>query len=369
MKLGILTSSRADYGIYQPLLAKLKADTRFELEIITFGMHLQVNQGNTIEIIKKDGFNKIHSVGSMPEDDTLLDIALGYGTLVKDFALFWNEHQFDLVFALGDRWEMSAAVQASLPFEIKLAHIHGGETTLGAIDNVYRHQISLAAVYHFTAAQPFSTRLSALLDKTEGIYTVGSISLEDLESTPLPDWQRVKQQFEIPFDEFVLVTFHPESVGAQKNGAYSQIAFEILEKLSQSTNILITKANSDAMGSLYNKQFEKLEELHPAKVKLVSSLGKLNYFKAMQQCFFMLGNTSSGIVESASFKKWVINVGDRQKGRLRNANVIDVEFNLKAIHEAVNSLEQVADYKGENKYLKANTTGIIINVISKDAGL
>lgn len=369
MKIGVLTSSRADYGIYQPLLTKLKADARFELEIIAFGMHLQAKQGNTVEAIQKDGYAKIHPVGNMPEGDSVFDISFGYGALVSDFALFWQEQSFDLVFALGDRWEMSAAVQASIPYELIIAHIHGGETTLGATDNIYRHQISLAAHYHFTAAEPFSERVKALIDKEEGVYTVGSISLEALDSLRLPSWFEVKQQFQIPFDDFVLVTFHPESIGASKNEDHAMVAFEVLEQLSSQHNILITGANSDAMGSLFNRQFERLQDLHPNKIKLVAALGKLNYFKAMQQCTFMLGNTSSGIVESASFNKWVINVGDRQKGRLRNANVIDVEFNLKVIHEAVNSLEKVSAYTGENKYLKANTTDTIINVISKDAGL
>lgn len=369
MKIGVLTSSRADYGIYQPLLTKLKADARCDLEIIAFGMHLQEKQGNTIEAVRKDDYPKIYTVGTMPEKDSVFDIADGYGALVSDFAHFWKEHSFDLIFALGDRWEMSAAVQASIPFELKVAHLYGGETTLGATDNIYRHQISLAATYHFTAAQPFSERVRALIDKEEGVHTVGSISLEDLNNIVFPEWSEVREQFSIPFDQFVLVTFHPESVGASKNEGYAQVAFKILEELSKLHNILITGANSDAMGSLFNQQFEQLEELYPTKVKLVSALGKFNYFKAMQQSSFMLGNTSSGIVEAASFKKWVVNVGDRQKGRLRNENVLDVPFETEKILEAASQVGNRDDYKGENKYVMPDTTDNIIKIISQDAGL
>lgn len=369
MKIGVLTSSRADYGIYQPLLMKLKANSRFDLEIITFGMHLQAEQGNTIEAIRKDDYSKIHTVGTMPENDSVFDIASGYGALVSDFAHFWKEHTFDLIFALGDRWEMSAAVQVSIPYEIKIAHIHGGETTLGATDNIYRHQISLAATYHFTAADPFTERVKALIDKEGGVHTVGSISLEGLNSIALPDWSGIREQFSIPFDEFVLVTFHPESVGASKNEAYAIEAFKVLEELSEKCNILITGANSDVMGSLFNQRFEQLQERHPERIKLVSALGKLNYFKAMQQCSFLLGNTSSGIVEAASFKKWVVNVGDRQKGRLRNENVIDVPFETEKILEAASQVGNRDDYKGENKYVMPDTTDNIIKIISRDAGL
>lgn len=369
MKIGVLTSSRADYGIYQPLLTKLSDDARFHLEIIAFGMHLQENQGNTIENIRKDGYSKIHTVGIMPENDGIFDISFGYGQLVSDFARFWREHTYDLIFTLGDRWEMSAAVQASIPFELKIAHIHGGETTLGATDNIYRHQISLASIYHFTAAEPFSERLKALIGTNDGVHTVGSISLEDLDSMQLPQWSVIKGQFKIPFDEFILVTFHPESVGASRNEDYAQIAFTVLEKLSGEYNILITGANSDVMGSLFNQQYERLQELYPAKIKLVSTLGKLNYFKAMNHCTFMLGNTSSGIVEAASFKKWVINAGDRQKGRLRNENVLDVSFEPKKILEMVTQVVDLQPYEGDNKYVKLGTTDMIIEILSNDKGL
>jgi GDP/UDP-N,N'-diacetylbacillosamine 2-epimerase (hydrolysing) len=369
MKIGVLTSSRADYGIYQPLLKKFSLDARFDLEIIAFGMHLQENQGNTIENIRMDGYPKIHTVGTMPENDSIFDISFGYGALVSDFARFWEKHTFDLTFALGDRWEMSAAVQASIPFELKLAHLYGGETTLGATDNIYRHQISLASRYHFTAAEPFSERLKALIDTEDGVHTVGSISLEGLESMELPEWSDVRSQFKIPFDEFILLTFHPESVGASRNEDFAQITFAVLEILSKQHNILITRANSDAMGSLFNRQFERLQELNPANVKLVSALGKLNYFKAMIQCSFMLGNTSSGIVEAASFKKWVINVGDRQKGRLRNDNVLDVSFEQKKILDVVTHVGDLHPYVGENKYVKPGTTDMIIEIISNDTGL
>ena len=369
MKVGILTSSRADYGIYQPLLSKLKADSRFQLEIIAFGMHLQANQGDTFSAVEKDNHATIHRVGIMPDGDSVCDIASGYGRLVIDFANFWKNKSFDLIFALGDRWEMSAAVQATIPFELKIAHIGGGETTLGATDNIYRHQITLASYYHFTSTKVYSTRVRALIDKQEEVYTVGSGSLEGIESLTFPEWSEIREQFGIPFDDFLLVTFHPESVGASKNEFYSLVVFKSLEEISKKSNILITRANSDAMGSLFNRQFERLQDLYPEKIKLVSSLGKLNYFKAMQQCTLMLGNTSSGIVEAASFRKWVINVGDRQKGRLRNENVIDVKFETEKILHAVSQVGNRDDYKGENKYVMPGTTDNIIKIISQDARL
>ena len=369
MKIGVLTSSRADYGIYLPLLDKLKFGKRFQLEIIAFGMHLQNSQGNTIDEITKDGFEVIHKVGEMPENDGVVDISKGYGNLIVCFADFWSENKYDVVLALGDRWEMSAAVQASIPFELKIAHIHGGETTLGATDNIYRHQITLASTYHFTAAQAFSERVTSILGSNKNVHTVGSISLENINELRFPDWESVQKEFDIPFDEFVLVTFHPESVGVERNSEYSQIANDILEDLANSYNILITSSNSDVMGSLYTNKFRCLANRNPRRVKLVSSLGKLNYFSAMQTCLFMLGNSSSGIIESASFRKWVINVGDRQKGRLRNGNVMDVPFNAEIIRDAIRTMKYDVTYKGINQFVQLETVEKIIKAFTNNEGL
>ncbi len=369
MKIGVLTSSRADYGIYLPLLDKLKFDQRFQLEIIAFGMHLQKNQGNTVDQITKDGFEVIHKVGEMPENDGIFDISKGYGNMVVSFAEFWSEYKYDVVLALGDRWEMSAAVQASIPFEVKIGHIHGGETTLGATDNIYRHQITLASTYHFTAAEVFSERVKSILGSDKNVNTVGSISLEDINKLQLPSWGAVKNRFDIPFDDFILVTFHPESVGASMNKHYASVISDVLKSLIKERNILVTKANSDAMGSLFNDRFQHLQAEYPRKIKLVSALGKLNYFKAMENCDFMLGNTSSGIIEAASFGKYVINIGDRQKGRLRNENVIDAPFDIVEILVAINSITERNHYRGLNKYVRLATSDTIIKIITEDEGL
>lgn len=366
MKIGVLTSSRSDYGIYLPLLNKLKFDNRFQIEMIAFGMHLQKSQGNTIDQIINDGFKFIHKVGEMPERDGVSDISKGYGKMVVSFAEFWNQNKFDLVFALGDRWEMSAAVQASIPFEIKIGHVHGGETTLGATDNIYRHQITLASTYHFTASEVFSKRVMSILGSDKNVHTVGSISLEEIEKLQLPSWDLIKDRFDIPFDDFILVTFHPESVGASMNKHYARVISNVLKSLVKEYNILITKANSDAMGSLFNDCFYKLQKAHPRKIKLVSAMGKMNYFQAIQKCAFMLGNTSSGIIEAPSFAKYVVNVGDRQKGRLTSGNVINSSFNKEEIILACKNVKSRTCFNGKNLYQRDGTVYDILNKISNE---
>jgi GDP/UDP-N,N'-diacetylbacillosamine 2-epimerase (hydrolysing) len=187
MKIAILTSSRADYGIYLPLIKKLKADQFFEVDIIAFGTHLSNFHGQTIQEILNDGFDVKYRIESMLLTDTPDSISTAMGLTTIKFADFWKSHakDFDLVFCLGDRYEMFAAVVASIPFNIPLAHFHGGETTLGAIDNIFRHSISLASTYHFVATEAYAEKVKQIKGSSENVYEVGALSLENIDSLNL----------------------------------------------------------------------------------------------------------------------------------------------------------------------------------------
>ena len=163
MKIGVLTSSRADYGIYKPLLDDLKNDDFFKLEIICFGIHLSKNYGYTVCDIINDNYQVIHKVSEIENDDSQKGVVKSYGKTLLKFSEFWNKNKFDIVLCLGDRFEMSAAIQSSIPFGVNLAHIHVGETTLGAIDNIFRHQISLASKYHFVTTETNKNKVKELI--------------------------------------------------------------------------------------------------------------------------------------------------------------------------------------------------------------
>ena len=244
MKIGVLTSSRADYGIYKLLLSKLSKDDRFDLAIIVFGMHLQKQHGNTIKEIESDGFGVIHKVQGMPINDMPVDISIGYGKLIIEFSNYWNDNQFDYVLALGDRFEMSAAVQAGIPFGVLFAHLHGGETTLGAIDNIYRHQITLASKIHFVATDIYRDKVIDIVGDSSKVFNVGALSLDGFNDLILPDWNDVRLKFGIPDKPFILVTFHPETIQIARNELYSSIVFETLEELCQANQIVITLSNA-----------------------------------------------------------------------------------------------------------------------------
>lgn len=363
MKVGVLTSSRADYGIYLPLLNELKTDSFFELEIIAFGTHISKSHGYTVKEIRNDKFHIIHEVDSLGSDDSPKGIALSYSNTVSQFASFWDTHRYDLVFCLGDRFEMSAAVQASIPFGVKFAHLHGGETTLGAIDNIYRHQISLASYLHFTATEEFKVKLTNLLGDATRIYNVGALSLDGIKNFHPRERSDLFNEFQIPDSPFALVTFHPETVAIELNASYAKEMKKALEQLAETLNIVITMPNADTLGSIFRKEINNLKAKRPDAVVLVENFGKHNYFSAMYYAELLIGNTSSGIIEAASFGKYVVNVGNRQKGRARGENVKDVAFIASEIFERTQALLDVSDYTGENIYYKSGTAEQIIKTI------
>ena len=350
--IGVLTSSRADYGILKPLITLIENDERFKLTLIVFGMHLEKKFGLTINEIKEHTKSEIKQVKCMPESDNKFDISYGYGEILKKFSSFWENNIFDYVISIGDRFEMSAAIQSSIPFEIKIVHIHGGETSLGSIDNIYRHQITLASSMHFTSNEIHSKRVSEIIgsNSKKKIFNIGSLSLVNLTSLNIPDWKSVAKKNNLPDANYILTTFHSETVDSEMNKLHVKTVKECLEFLSKYSNVICTSSNADTYGDLYNEMFKKISLVNQ-KIFFTKSLGKLNYFSALKSCLFVMGNSSSGIIEAASFKKYALNIGKRQLGRVKNKNVIDVDFNFNSIADkSIRLLNSQNIYNGKNIY-------------------
>jgi GDP/UDP-N,N'-diacetylbacillosamine 2-epimerase (hydrolysing) len=365
MKIGVLTSSRADYGIYLPLLSKLKVDPFFELEIIAFGTHLSQSHGFTLNEIESGNYSRIHCISSLISNDDEQSVASSYALTALKFADFWQHNKYDLVFCLGDRFEMSSAVQAGIPFNVKFAHLHGGETTLGAIDNIYRHQITLASSLHFTANEIFSKRVIELIGHNKNVYTVGSLSLYEIEKFQPINKTEFFDKFKLPNKDFVLVTFHPETIDTDLNEHFASEMRKALSQVASNFFLVITMPNADTQGSIYRMEIEKLKNKFSSQVVIVENFGKANYFSAMYYAKILIGNTSSGIIEAASFGKYVVNVGDRQKGRLQSGNVINVSFNHQNIIEAIDKAVVSKVYIGINNYYNQHSVDLIINHIKQ----
>jgi GDP/UDP-N,N'-diacetylbacillosamine 2-epimerase (hydrolysing) len=364
MKIGVLTSSRADFGIYQPLLKLLKSDPYFDFEIIAFGTHLSSFHGYTKNQIEAAGFTVDHEIDSMMLSDSKESIATAMGLTMVKFASFWkeNESKFDLVLCLGDRYEMFAAVLSALPFSIKFAHLHGGEKTLGAIDNVFRHSLSHSSKVHFTSTESHKTRVEELLDEPNNVYNVGALSLDNIDDLELLNVSSFNEKWGVDLSKpSALVTFHPETVKADKNEDFATVLAKVIQKNSD-VQFLITMPNADTAGNIIRKVFfDHLSDLE--HVYMEENLGMQSYFSAMKHCQFLLGNTSSGIIEAASFNKYVINLGDRQKGRLAGGNVLQTAINVKEIQIAIDKVMNTPSFKGHNIYYNAGASSKIINAL------
>ncbi len=365
--IGVLTSSRADYGIYLPLLKRLSESQNYKLELIVFGTHLSANYGHTLDEIERDGFDVKHKIDSLLEDDTPYGIASSMAKTMACFSDFWasNGDDFDLVFALGDRFEMFSAVYASTAFGIRVAHIHGGETTLGAIDNIFRHAISHASDIHFVSTDSYANKVAELTGSDQ-IYNSGALSLDGIEHMQLLDKTRMLEQWKIDFDiPTILITVNPETKSYEKNTEYSLVFSSTLEELSKNYQLVITMPNADTNGSLYRKAFQNLALKYPKRIVLVENFGRQSYFSAMKWSRLLLGNTSSGIIEAASFGKYVIDLGDRQKGRMTSKNTFNVSFDKGQIIPLVEDLLERGVYEGENVYFQESPSLKIMKVLDQ----
>lgn len=366
MKICVLTSSRADFGIYLPLLNQIKNDHFFELKLLAFGTHLSKSHGETVKQIQENGFAVDFKIDTSPINDSPYDISDSMGTTMIKFSSFWEQSykKFDIVFCLGDRYEMFAAAMASVPFQIPLAHLHGGETTLGAIDNVFRHAITIASKYHFVATEDAAKRVKELTRNEKNIYNVGALSLDNIKDQHFLTLSEFRDKWGLDLSKnTILTTFHPETVSMNENDIYATQLADAIGKL-KNYQVLITMPNADTNGNIIRKIF--VEKFSGSKqVFLIENLGSQGYFTAMKYCRFLLGNTSSGIIEAASFGKYVINLGERQQGRICGNNVINVPIVTSKILDAVTQIETLPSLGFDNCYYNGGAADKIIEVLKR----
>lgn len=365
INIGIITTSRADWGIYLPLLRKIKQDSAFNLYIFAGGMHTDGRFGRSYKLIEQDGFTITEKVSSLVNGYEPSHIALSIAKTAEKFSLVWNKyhHRIDYLFALGDRYEMFAACAASVPFNMTLVHLHGGETTLGATDNIFRHAITSMSTLHFVSNNIHAERVRQITGTKKGIYNVGALGVEGILKTPLYTVRNFYKKFKFRIDiPYILLTVHPETVDYADNKTNIRELVEALKQIP--LPVLCTLPNADTEGNILREKLLDHEKKHPGKMKCIETLGQAGYYTAMKNCAFMLGNTSSGIIEAGSFRKYVINLGDRQKGRVAGKNVVNIPFKTKKIVEAAKKVSAAGWDRGiKNPYGAGNASEQIIKII------
>jgi len=365
--IGVVTVGRSDYGIYLPLLRRIQQDPDLQLHLIVSGMHLSPEFGLTAKAIEDDGFEIGERVEMLLSSDTPEGIAKSMGLGTIGFAQTYAHFRPDILVVLGDRFEMHAAVVAALPFKIPVAHIHGGELTEGAIDEAIRHSITKMSHLHFVATKVYAQRVIQMGEEPWRVVTCGALSLDNLRTTRLLTREEFANKFSIALPEkFLLVTYHPVTL------EYEQTEWQVRELLTAldaiGLPVLFTMPNADTGGRIIRRLIDEFLSKHPDSKK-IENLGIQGYFSAMALAVAMVGNSSSGIIEAASFILPVVNVGNRQKGRIHGKNVIDVGYTraeiLTGIKKATSSEFRAGFSDLVNPYGDGHTAERIVDRLKK----
>jgi len=320
--IGVVTVARSDYGHYLPLLRRINETDGLRLHLIAAGSHLSPEFGSTVELIEADGFEVADRVEMLRASDTPLGIARSIGLGVTGFAESFARVRPDILVLLGDRFEMHAAALAALPFKIPVAHIHGGEITRGAIDDSLRHSMTKLSHVHFVATEEYARRVIQLGEEPWRVLVTGGIGLDNVRSIAPMDRAELEAAVGLSLDEpTLLVTFHPVTL------EFEEVEWQTGELLSAlgtaGLPVVFTAPNADTGGRSVRTLIEAFVQSTPRSI-LVENLGTRAFFSMMSVAAAMVGNSSSGIIEAPSFGLPVVNIGARQEGRARAANVIDV---------------------------------------------
>ena len=331
--IGVVTVGRSDYGIYLPILRKIRLTPELQLHLIVSGAHLSEEGGMTIKSIKDDGF-PIGDCVEMPlSDDSEESIARAMGEGMKKFAWVYAHRHLDALLVLGDRYEMHAAVCAAVPFSLPIIHIHGGEVTEGAMDERFRHSITKMSHVHFVSTEIYKKRLLNMGEEPWRVSVSGAPGLDNLREIDWLELSHLEDFFGMSLTPPpLLVTFHPVTLELENTQFYITELLTALDSVDRP--ILFTYPNLDMGHRIITGEIEQFVMEHP-RSRFITNLGTQVYFSLMRFAGAMVGNSSSGIIEAASFHLPVVNIGSRQRGRVRSRNVIDVPCNNVAVAKAI----------------------------------
>ena len=335
-KVCVVTATRAEYGLLKCLLEDINLDDVLQLQIISTGTHLSPEFGLTNQQIEADGFQVDKKIELLLSSDTAIGVSKSMGLAQISFAEAFDELKPDVVLVLGDRYELIPIVTAANIARIPVAHLSGGELTEGAIDELIRHAITKLSQLHFTAMDEYSKRVIQMGEQPKRVFNVGEVGLDNLQRMTLLS----QEEFELSIDRSLksknlLITYHPETTQDIKE--IKTDLEKILDALNEieDTLLIFTKANADVGGRLINKMIDDYVAENTDKAIAFTSLGQLRYLSALQYVDAVVGNSSSGIVEAPSFKVATINIGDRQKGRVRAQSTLDVNVCKNEIEQAL----------------------------------
>lgn len=361
-KICVITATRAEYGLLKPLVKQLMRTPGVETQLVATGAHLVESLGNTWQEIEKDNIGIYKKIPIQSQGDESYHATLTMANALVQFGKYFQEEKPDLLVVLGDRTEILAFCAAAVNEHIPIAHIHGGELTQGAVDDSIRHAVTKMSYLHFTSTEEYRKRVIQMGEEPGRVYHVGALGVENILNEELLSRELLEGAAGFPASQdYAVVTFHP--VTLEPDTAISQVK-ELFAAMQAKPELfyLITKANADAGGRAINEFMERMSANCP-NMKLVASLGVKRYLSAVKYARFVLGNSSSGIIEAPSLGVPTVNIGDRQKGRIMAGSVLCCEPEQKQILAAMEQAMHMAGGRWENPYGDGCTSKKIVNVL------
>jgi UDP-N-acetylglucosamine 2-epimerase (non-hydrolysing)/GDP/UDP-N,N'-diacetylbacillosamine 2-epimerase (hydrolysing) len=331
----VVTGTRADYGLLYWLLREIQDDPGLRLQLVATGMHLSPEFGLTYRVIEEDGFTLDARVEMLTSSDTPVGVAKAIGLGTIGFADVFARLRPDIVTVLGDRYEILAAVTAAAVARLCVAHLHGGESSEGAVDEAFRHAITKMAHLHFTAAEPYRRRVIQMGESPARVFNVGAPGLDHLHRLPLLGRAELAEGLGLALDPgFFLVTYHPVTLENDTAGEHVAKLLKALDCFPD-RRIAFTRSNADTGGRIIGHLLDAYAERNPGRCVVVTSLGQQRYLSAVKHADVVVGNSSSGLIEAPALHKATVNIGERQRGRLLADSVVQCGNEVEEIRAAI----------------------------------
>jgi GDP/UDP-N,N'-diacetylbacillosamine 2-epimerase (hydrolysing) len=365
-----VTSTRADYGIMRPLIQQLFDTEQFTVSLVATGMHLCREFGNTWKEIEEDGFHIEKKIDIQVAGDTRTAMTKTMGMALIGFADYFLDNRPDVVFVLGDRYEIAAICPAALNQLIPIAHLHGGELTEGAVDNCYRHAITKMSTLHFASCEAYRKRIIQMGEQPDTVFNVGALGIESLLAHKDVPIAELSHRVGMGLSEkgYSVVTFHPETMREDGGSAHVLELAKAMDRFPDH-KFVITKSNSDVGGGAINSIWEEYVARRNNCV-LFASLGSKYYHAALSSASMIIGNSSSGIIEAPSFGIATVNVGDRQKGRIQAKSILNClpeeDAVAGAMKQAMSHEFQIVSGNAENPYGNGHTSERIRDILLQE---
>ncbi len=362
-KICVVTGTRAEYGLLYWVMKAVDLDPDLELQLVVTGMHLSPEFGLTYKVIEEDGFVIAEKVEMLLSSDTAVGVTKAMGLATIAFADVLQRLQPDFMMVLGDRFELLAVAQAALIAKIPIAHLIGGDVTEGAFDEAIRHSITKMSHLHFVTNEESGKRVRQLGENPNYIYVVGNPGLDHLEHTTLMSKAQLQENLDFEFKKRnILVTFHPVTLDSiPSNRAFEEL-LAALHELGPDVGVLFTRPNADTEGRKLIAMVDDFVVSH-ANAVVHTSLGQLRYLSAVAKVDAVVGNSSSGLLEVPSLKTPTVNIGERQKGRLRASSVIDCRPDAEQITTAIRKAFELDCTTTMNPYGDGKTAPRIVKTL------